>query len=189
MCLLSGDQVSLPLHAEKRTLLRSALRQERTQVRCPFVAAGRQHGHVALLRLAIRRKIAIQRKTSVLLPDASLGQRLAFRRWELGHGMVDAAAIAGVDPKTWMWWERDEREPYVHQYPAIIPYLGYEPWPEAGSLGEKLLAQRRRHGLSIKRAADIAGVDEGTFGRWESGKWSPQQRSLPLVGAFLGWVP
>lgn len=102
--------------------------------------------------------------------------------------MVDAAAVADVDPKTWMWWERDERAPYVYQYPAIIQYLGYEPWSESVTLGEKLLAQRRRHGLSIKRAAEIAGVDEGTFGRWESGEWQPQPRSQPLIGAFLDWT-
>lgn len=102
--------------------------------------------------------------------------------------MIDAATVAGVDPKTWMWWERDERAPYVHQYPAIIQYLGYEPWPEPDTLGEKLSAKRRRHGLSIKRAAEIAGVDEGTFRRWESGEWEPQRRSLPLIGAFLSWA-
>ena len=102
--------------------------------------------------------------------------------------MIDAAGVVGVHPKTWMWWERDEREPYVHQYPAIIQYLGYEPWLEAVSLEEKLLAHRRRHGLSIRRAADIAGIDEGTFGRWESGKWKPQRRSLPLIDAILCWA-
>lgn len=102
--------------------------------------------------------------------------------------MVDAAAAAGVDPKTWMWWERGERSPYVHQYPAIIQYLGYEPWPEPVSLREMLLAKRRRHGLSIKGAAEIADVDEGTFGRWESGEWKPQRRSLPMIGVFLSWA-
>lgn len=99
--------------------------------------------------------------------------------------MIDAAQIVGIDPKTWMWWERDEREPYVHQYPAIIRYLDYEPWPEPVTFGEQLLAKRRRHGLSIKRAAKIAGVDEGMFGRWESGEWKPQPRSLPLIAWFL----
>lgn len=100
--------------------------------------------------------------------------------------MIDAASLAGVDPKTWMWWERDEHEPSVHQYPAIVRYLGYEPWPDVVTLGEKLLSQRRRHGLSIKRAADVLGVDEVTFGRWESCRWKPQRRSLPNIHAFLG---
>ncbi|MDP2117800.1 MAG: helix-turn-helix transcriptional regulator [Brevundimonas sp.] len=99
--------------------------------------------------------------------------------------MVDAAAVVGIDPKTWMWWEREQRVPSVHQYPAIIQYLGYEPWPEPDTVGAKLLAKRRRHGLSIKRAAAIAGVDEGTFSRWESGEWKPQRRSLPPIDEFL----
>ncbi|MBX9803521.1 MAG: helix-turn-helix domain-containing protein [Caulobacteraceae bacterium] len=128
-----------------------------------------------------------QRPKTVLAPDASLGQRLSFRRHQLEHRMIDAAAIASVDPKTWMWWESDEREPYVHQYPTIIQYLGYEPWPDTITLGERLLAKRRRKGLSIKRAAEITGVDEGTFSRWESGEWKPQSRSLPLIGGFLDW--
>lgn len=99
--------------------------------------------------------------------------------------MVDAAAIAGVDSKTWMWWERDGHQPYVYQYLSIIRYLGYEPWLEQVSLDVKLLAQRRRQGLSIKRAAEIAGVDEGTFGRWERSEWLPRRRFLPLILKFL----
>jgi len=126
-----------------------------------------------------------QRAKPVLSPDASLSQRLIHRRLESGHRKIDSALIVGVDAKTWMWWERDDRAPYVHQYPAIIRYLGYAPWPEPVTLVEKLLAKRRRHGLSIRRAAKIAGVDEGTFGRWESGEWKPQPRSLPLIVEFL----
>lgn len=120
--------------------------------------------------------------------DASLGQHLKVRRQILGHRQIDAAAVVGVDPKTWMWWERNEHRPYVHQYPAIIRYLGYEPWAEPLTLGSSLLAQRRRQGLSLKRAAEIIGVDEGTFGRWESGEWEPQPRSLAMIGRFLGSV-
>lgn len=122
----------------------------------------------------------------MLKEDASLGRQLQVRRQILGHRQIDAAAIVGVDPKTWMGWERDKRQPYVHQYPALIRYLGYEPWAEPLALGDMLIAQRRRHGLSLKRAAEIVGVDEGTFGRWENGEWKPQQRSLPVIDRFLG---
>lgn len=111
-----------------------------------------------------------------------------MRRRQNEHRMLDAARLVGVDLKTWMWWERDERQPYVHQYPGLIRYLGYEPWPEPITVGEKLRAQRRRRGLSIKSAAAAVGVDEGTFGRWESGAWKPQPRSLPIIDRFLyGW--
>jgi DNA-binding XRE family transcriptional regulator len=133
----------------------------------------------------ISRSLAAQRKEVVLEMDASLGRHLMVRRQVLGHRQIDAAAAVGVDPKTWMWWEQDMRQPYVHQYPAIIRYLGYEPWAEPLTLGSSLLAQRRRQGLSIKRAAEIVGVDEGTFGRWESGEWKPQLRSLPIIDRLL----
>lgn len=122
----------------------------------------------------------------MLEADASLGRMLQVRRQVLGHRQIDAAAIVGVDPKTWMWWEQDMRQPYVHQYPVIIRYLGYEPWSEPTGLGDRLLAERRRRGLSIKQAAERAGVDEGTFGRWENETWRPQPRSWPLISTFLG---
>ena len=122
----------------------------------------------------------------MLEESASLGRRLFVRRRELEHRMIDAAPLAGVDVKTWMWWERDEHKPTVGQYPAIIRYLGHEPWPEPVTLGERLLAQRRRRGLSIKAAAIETGVDEGTFGRWEGGVWQPQSRSIARIEGFLG---
>ncbi|MBX9576410.1 MAG: helix-turn-helix domain-containing protein [Caulobacteraceae bacterium] len=121
----------------------------------------------------------------MLLQDASVGQRLAHRRYELGHRIVDAAGLGGVDTKTWMGWEREEHAPTVQHYPALIRYLGSEPWAVPDTLGDRLLAQRRRLGLSIKRAAIISGVDEGTFRRWERGDWKPQPRSLSLIEAFL----
>lgn len=144
-----------------------------------------RHGRVAFLLPGISRSLAVRRKEAVLEAGASLGRKLQVRRQVLGHRQIDAAAIVGVDPKTWMWWERDEREPYVHQYPAIIRYLSYEPWPTPSSLGELLLAERRRRGVSVATAAELIGVDEGTFGRWERGEWKPQLRSHQLVAKLL----
>lgn len=72
-------------------------------------------------------------RLSALTPEAlsvaggSLGARLRRRRRELDLRRVGAAKQMGVDEKTLMWWERDEREPFVSAYPAIIRFLGYEP--------------------------------------------------------------
>ena len=93
----------------------------------------------------------------------------------------------GVDPKTLMWWERDTHEPTIHHWPNVIAYLGYKPWQEPQTLPEKLAAERRLRGLSIVEAALIMGVDEGTFGRWESGECKPQRRSLPMIEWFLNF--
>lgn len=90
-----------------------------------------------------------------------------------------------VDWKTLMWWERDEREPFVSVYPAIIRFLGYEPWEEPQTLGEALLAERRRRGIRIDQAAELVGVDEGTWRRWERGEWKPTRRTAAAVETFL----
>jgi transcriptional regulator with XRE-family HTH domain len=99
---------------------------------------------------------------------------------------VDAAAILGVDPKTLMWWERGEREPFIHAFPALISYLGYEPWEEPTTLAEALLAERRRRGLSRAAASSLIGVDEGTLWRWETEQWKVLARSLGALKSFLG---
>jgi transcriptional regulator with XRE-family HTH domain len=115
----------------------------------------------------------------------TLGAKLLRRRRELGLRRVDAAAIIGIDAKSLMWWERGIRLPADRFYPGLIGYLGYEPWPEPETLGERFAAERRRRGLSIDRAAALVGVDEETFRRWERGEWKPQKGSLPAISGFL----
>jgi DNA-binding transcriptional regulator YiaG len=100
---------------------------------------------------------------------------------------VSAAKVLGVSWKTLMWWERDEKCPFVHLYPAVIEYLGYEPWEEPSTLGEALIAERRRRGLEIRRAAELVGVDEGTWRRWERGEWKPTGLTIPAIDRLLGY--
>lgn len=92
-----------------------------------------------------------------------------------------------VDPKTHMWWERDEKLPIVSAYPAIIDFLGYEPWPEPTCLAEALLAERRRRGLNRVAAAAVAGVEESSWWRWETGEWRPMSRVATALSSFLGY--
>jgi transcriptional regulator with XRE-family HTH domain len=95
--------------------------------------------------------------------------------------------MIGVDPRSLLWWERGERESSDRSWPAPIAYLGQEPWPAPQSLGERLLAERRRRGLFIFEAAKIAGVDETTFWWWESGRRKPRYpRTKALAAQFLG---
>ena len=84
-----------------------------------------------------------------------------------------------------MWWKRDARPPFVHAYPKIIQFLGYEPWPSPETLAEALLAERRRRGLSVETSAKIIGIDPGTWLRWERGEWKPTRGSVPGIDAFL----
>ena len=75
-------------------------------------------------------------------------------------------------------------------YPALIGFLGCEPWPEPQTLGQRLQAERRRRGLTIDRAAALLGVDEGTLGRWETGEWNVHShRCRKLLAEFLEGAP
>jgi DNA-binding XRE family transcriptional regulator len=81
----------------------------------------------------------------------------------------------GVGIYTYLLWEKGRSQPFVRYYPAIFRFLGYDPFPEPKTLPERIVAQRRRLGWSIKKAAEMTGVDEGTFARWERAEWKPRQ--------------
>jgi len=118
--------------------------------------------------------------------DGTLGAKIEIRRRELGLTRVEAVRELGCDAKTLMWWERNELPPYVCAYPAIIAFIGREPWDEPTTLADALLAFRRRRGLEIRKAAALIGVDEGTWGRWERREWKPMQRSSRMLDQVLG---
>ncbi|MBX3479420.1 MAG: helix-turn-helix domain-containing protein [Caulobacter sp.] len=118
-----------------------------------------------------------------------MGSSLAayLRRARAGrqHRQTDAAKEIGVAVETIGNWETGSSEPDASHYPAIIRYLGYEPWSEPATIADALAAERRRRGLSIAGAAITAEVDEGTFRRWESGEWNPQRKSWSKIEHFL----
>ena len=69
--------------------------------------------------------------------------------------------------------------------PAIIRFLGYDPFPPANTLAEKLLLCRKTLGLSQEKLAKKLGVDESTLADWEAEKHRPTRRSLKLIEAFF----
>ncbi len=78
-----------------------------------------------------------------------------------------------VSADTLLLWEKDRATPTVRYYPAILRFLGYDPFPAPTTLPERIARHRQRLGLSIEAAAKILGVDEGTFGAWERGTRKP----------------
>src|SRR6202042_62719 len=91
-----------------------------------------------------------------------------------GLRQSDVAAMIGVEVDTYLNWELSRNTPVTVYYPAIFSFLGYDPFPVPATLGEQLASKRRELGLSIKKAAERLGVDEGTFSRWERGHGEPR---------------
>jgi transcriptional regulator with XRE-family HTH domain len=144
------------------------------------------HSRVALLLSGVKATLKATKPEILEERGDTLGARLRRRRRELGLNLAETSKRLGIVPKTLTWWEHDERLPFVHAYPAVIRFLGLEPWEPPNSLADALLAERRRRGLGVKQAAPMIGVDEGTWLRWERREWKPTGGTLPKINRFLG---
>lgn len=81
----------------------------------------------------------------------------------------DVAAQMGVTTQTVMLWEKNQADPRLDQLPKVAQFIGSPAEPPAQTLGEKLSAIRRRHGLSLDLMARYLDVDPGSLSRWERG--------------------
>lgn len=97
----------------------------------------------------------------------------------------EVAEQIGVVADTVHNWEHGTSEPPIEFMPAIIRFLGYEPWPEPVTLPERMQAYRRRRGLTAKAAAQRAGVDEGSWGTWERTGVVPWERYRLMLERLL----
>jgi transcriptional regulator with XRE-family HTH domain len=60
----------------------------------------------------------------------------------------DVAEQIGVSAATIFNWERNLTSPQIHDIPAVIRFLGYDPLPSAETVGAKLVKARRVLGLT-----------------------------------------
>ena len=109
----------------------------------------------------------------VLLPR-TLGEHLRKRRLESGLLQRDLRVRFKLEKETYANWEKDRHSPAMKHWPAIIEFLGYDPASEPKTIGERLLAYRRRHGLSRVVLAQYLSIDETTLWRWEVGQRQPE---------------
>lgn len=114
-----------------------------------------------------------------------LGEHIRKRRLTLGLSQAQVAARIGVSSNTVLNWEKGHNEPPVEAIPRIVQFLGYDPFPAAATLSERMRAKRRRMGWTIREAADALGVDETTWGDWERSGVVCWPRYQKLLAIFL----
>ena len=102
-----------------------------------------------------------------------MGDHLRRRRLDLGLTQQTVATQWGVRPETVTSWELGRSQPSVRRYPAIIALLGDDAQPPSETLPERLLAIRRRLGLTQADFAARVGQDEHQICRWEKGRLRP----------------
>ena len=96
-----------------------------------------------------------------------------------------AACLIGVSAWTVLNWETGHTEPPIAFLPAILKFLGFDPYPEPKGLSDRLRAKRRVLGWSIKEAAGHLGVDEATWSAWERGVSVPKGRHMAVLDALI----
>ena len=94
----------------------------------------------------------------------TLGEHFKKRRLELGLTQKEAAERLAITPSTVLNWETGRRGPPIRLMPAILGFLGYDPFAAPTTVGERLLHARRKRGWSIREAGSHLSVDATTNG-------------------------
>lgn len=124
-------------------------------------------------------------KATNFIPE-TIGDHVRKRRLELGVSQKEVATRIGVTSFTVLNWEKRYTTTIpVAVMPAIIAFLGYDPFPEPVTIGEELHAYRRKTGWSLKRLAEHLGVDESTVGNWERGGKIGSRKHQLLASTLL----
>lgn len=104
----------------------------------------------------------------------------------LGLSLKETGMRIGVTEFTIINWESGSRTPLNTSMPAIIQFLGYDPYPPAPKTNAaRLLAKRREFGWTQKVTAQKLGVDPATWSTWELGGTVLFAKHRTLVARFL----
>ena len=105
---------------------------------------------------------------------------------DLGISQKEAARRMGADQFTVINWEKGRTEPAVRFVPAVVQFLGYDPFPRGETLPDRLRAARRARGLSNGVMARELRVDPSTLLNWERGRHHPSARFRPRILRVVG---
>jgi transcriptional regulator with XRE-family HTH domain len=116
----------------------------------------------------------------------TLGDHIRKRRLGLMLTQKQVAHAIGVDEATVWNWEKDRTKPLTKQIPAIVSFLGYDPFPSGDrTLADKVLRYRLSNGLSLKKLAMQIGIDPATLSRLERSNGKSFNSITSKVSGFI----
>jgi transcriptional regulator with XRE-family HTH domain len=118
----------------------------------------------------------------------TLGDHLFRRRLVLKLLQRQVAEQIGADKTSIANWEGNRTKPGVEYMPAMIRFLGYNPFPSANGWAERLVQCRTVLGLTQKESAVRIGVDPCTLARWERGEREPSGKFALRAEQFVSAV-
>ena len=106
----------------------------------------------------------------------TVGDHLRKRRLDLNLLQKVVARQIGAHITSLWAWETNTKTPALRYYPAILKFLGYDPWQgEDESFAQKIKKYRYRNGLSQVQLASMLKVDPRTVSDWEAGRKQPSK--------------
>ncbi len=116
----------------------------------------------------------------------TIGDHIRKRRLDLELTQKRVAEKLGVDEASVWNWESGKTEPLVRQIPAVISFLGYDPFaPDGKSLAGELRRYRVKHGLTQKELARQIGIDPATLSRIQKGGHKSFKSVISKVVSFI----
>jgi transcriptional regulator with XRE-family HTH domain len=115
----------------------------------------------------------------------TFGDFIRKARLEKGLKQVEVSEAIGVDENTIVNWEKATGLPTRYSkvkelceflpldYPRLVETFSLISKSDAESFGADLRSARLKKGLTLERAARLAGLDPGTLARWEKSEHEP----------------
>ena len=116
----------------------------------------------------------------------TLGDHIRRRRLVLGIGLKEAGRRIGVTEFTVINWESRNKKPLTRHMPAIIRFIGYDPFPQAKAIPERLRMERQKRGWTQQQLASHLGVWQRTIADWERNGTILKVAHREKVAKFLG---
>ena len=116
----------------------------------------------------------------------NLADHIRRRRIDLGLFQRQVAEMIGTSEQTVANWEGQHSKPALTLIPAIIRFLGYNPFPKAQSLAGRITRYRTSRGMTQKAVAQKLGIDPSALARWERGNRAPTGLYRKLIERLLG---
>ena len=116
----------------------------------------------------------------------TIGQHIKKKRIDLDLIQKDVAQKIGVSEDCITYWENGRSQPQIQYAPAIIDFLGFNPWKrEPKTLGDRVWNYRHAFGLSQKSLGKKLNVDASTVASWEANHSIPSKVTLNKVLTFF----
>ena len=115
-----------------------------------------------------------------------IGDHIKKKRLETKTRIKDVIEALSISRQTLTGWEQKTYSPAISQYPKIIEFLGYYPFPDdTQTLGGKIKKYRMSHGLTRKAFARIINSCPAAIKNWEHNVSAPKAEKVNMIRKLL----